>query len=104
VLLGALDIGSNSAQLQVVEVRPGAPPLPTLAVKEPTLLGDAFDAEGSIDIAGALREGIALHYLQTRLNETFALPLSPLNQVTGEDTGLPRRQQDREHPQLMQTP
>ena len=29
VLLGVLDIGSNSAQLQVVEVRPGAPPLPT---------------------------------------------------------------------------
>jgi exopolyphosphatase / guanosine-5'-triphosphate,3'-diphosphate pyrophosphatase len=52
----------------------------------------------------ALREGIILHYLQTRLNETFALPLSPLNHVTGEDTGLPRWYQDREHPQLMQTP
>jgi exopolyphosphatase/guanosine-5'-triphosphate,3'-diphosphate pyrophosphatase len=52
----------------------------------------------------ALREGIILHYLQTRLNETFALPLSPLNQVTGDDTGLPRWYQDREHPQLMQTP
>jgi exopolyphosphatase/guanosine-5'-triphosphate,3'-diphosphate pyrophosphatase len=55
VLLGVLDIGSKSAQLQVVEVRPGAPPLPTLAVKEPTLLGEAFDAEGSIDIAGVDR-------------------------------------------------
>ena len=52
VLLGVLDIGSNSAQLQVVEVRPGAPPLPTHAVKEPTLLGEAFDPDGSIDIAG----------------------------------------------------
>ena len=52
----------------------------------------------------ALREGIILHYLQTRLNETFALPLSPLNHVTGEDTGLPRWYQDREHAQLMQTP
>jgi exopolyphosphatase / guanosine-5'-triphosphate,3'-diphosphate pyrophosphatase len=39
----------------VVEVRPGAPPLPTLAVKEPALLGEAFDAEGSIDIAGVDR-------------------------------------------------
>ena len=55
MLLGVLDIGSNSAQLQVVEVRPGAPPLPTLAVKEPTLLGGAFDAEGAIDIAGVDR-------------------------------------------------
>ena len=52
----------------------------------------------------ALREGIILHYLQTRLNESLALPLSPLNHVTGEDTGLPRWNQDREHPQIMQTP
>ncbi len=55
MLLGVLDIGSNSAQLQVVEVRPGAPPLPTHAVKEPTLLGEAFDADGSIGIAGVDR-------------------------------------------------
>jgi exopolyphosphatase/guanosine-5'-triphosphate,3'-diphosphate pyrophosphatase len=52
MLLGVLDIGSNSAQLQVFEVRPGAPPLPTHAVKEPTLLGGAFDQEGAIDPAG----------------------------------------------------
>ena len=41
MLLGVLDIGSNSAQLQVFEARPCAPPLPTHAVKEPTLLGGA---------------------------------------------------------------
>ena len=55
MLLGVLDIGSNSAQLQVVEVRAGAPPLPTHAVKEPTLLGEAFDPAGAIDIAGVDR-------------------------------------------------
>ena len=55
MLLGVLDIGSNSAQLQVFEVRPGAPPLPTHAVKEPTLLGGAFDADGAIDPAGVDR-------------------------------------------------
>jgi exopolyphosphatase/guanosine-5'-triphosphate,3'-diphosphate pyrophosphatase len=44
MLLGVLDIGSNSAQLQVFEAYPGAPPLPTHAVKEPTLLGESFDA------------------------------------------------------------
>jgi exopolyphosphatase / guanosine-5'-triphosphate,3'-diphosphate pyrophosphatase len=55
VLLGVLDVGSNSAQLQVVEVRPGAPPLPIHAVKEPTLLGEAFEADGSIDIGGVER-------------------------------------------------
>lgn len=48
MLLGVLNIGSNAAQLQVFEVRPGAPPLPTNAVKEPTLLGDAFDSGGAI--------------------------------------------------------
>lgn len=55
MLLGVLDIGSNSAQLQVVEVRAGAPPLPTHAVKRPTLLGEAFDPDGSIDIPGVDR-------------------------------------------------
>jgi exopolyphosphatase / guanosine-5'-triphosphate,3'-diphosphate pyrophosphatase len=55
MLLGVLDIGSNSAQLQVFEVRPGAPPLPSHAVKEPTLLGGAFDANGAIDPAGVDR-------------------------------------------------
>jgi exopolyphosphatase/guanosine-5'-triphosphate,3'-diphosphate pyrophosphatase len=55
MLLGVLDIGSNSAQLQVFEVRPGAPPLPTHAVKEPTLLGEAFDPDGAVDPAGVDR-------------------------------------------------
>src|SRR2546429_285911 len=55
MLLGVLDIGSNSAQLQVFEARPGAPPLPTHAVKEPTLLGEAFGPDGTIDPAGVDR-------------------------------------------------
>jgi exopolyphosphatase / guanosine-5'-triphosphate,3'-diphosphate pyrophosphatase len=55
MLLGVLDIGSNSAQLQVFEARPGAPPLPTHAVKEPTLLGESFGPDGAIDPAGVDR-------------------------------------------------
>jgi hypothetical protein len=50
-----LDIGSHSAQLQVFEARPGAPPLPTHAVKEPTLLGESFDPDGAIEPAGVDR-------------------------------------------------
>jgi exopolyphosphatase/guanosine-5'-triphosphate,3'-diphosphate pyrophosphatase len=50
--MGVLDIGSNSAQLQIVDAYPGAPPLPTHAAKQPTLLGQSFDADGSIDNAG----------------------------------------------------
>lgn len=53
--LGVLDVGSNSAQLQVVEAYPGAPPLPMHAIKVPTLLGQAFDASGAIDASGVRR-------------------------------------------------
>lgn len=55
MLLGVLDIGSNSAQLQVFEARPGAPPLATHAVKEPTLLGESFDPDGAVEPAGVDR-------------------------------------------------
>ena len=55
MLLGVLDLGSHSAQLQAFEARPGAPPLPTHAVKEPTLLGESFDPDGTIEPAGVDR-------------------------------------------------
>lgn len=53
--LGVLDVGSNSAQLQIVDVYPGAPPLPTHAAKEPTRLGESFEPDGSIGDAGVQR-------------------------------------------------
>ncbi|WP_084628544.1 hypothetical protein [Amycolatopsis nigrescens] len=53
--LGVLDIGSNSAQLQVVDVVPGAPPLPAHAVKKPTLLGEEILPDGSLSKAGTER-------------------------------------------------
>jgi exopolyphosphatase/guanosine-5'-triphosphate,3'-diphosphate pyrophosphatase len=46
--LGVLDIGSNSAQLLAVDARPGAPPLPVHAIKEPSLLGERIEPDGSI--------------------------------------------------------
>ena len=46
--LGVLDIGSNAAQLQIVDVTAGGPPLPAQAVKAPTLLGEEMLADGSI--------------------------------------------------------
>lgn len=58
--LGVLDIGSNSAQLQVVEIFPGGPPLPRHAVREPTLLGDAFEPDGSVSVAGIERVAAAV--------------------------------------------
>src|SRR5262245_26393708 len=56
--LGVLDIGSNSAQLQVVDAYAGAPPLPAHAVKEPTLLADEIQPDGSISVRGLLSNGL----------------------------------------------
>jgi exopolyphosphatase/guanosine-5'-triphosphate,3'-diphosphate pyrophosphatase len=53
--LGVLDVGSNSAQLLVVDGHPGAPPLPAHAVKEATLLGEAIEPDGSIAEDGVER-------------------------------------------------
>jgi exopolyphosphatase/guanosine-5'-triphosphate,3'-diphosphate pyrophosphatase len=50
--LGVLDIGSNSAQLQIVHAAPGAPPLPIHAVKAATLLGEAIGPDHCLDTAG----------------------------------------------------
>jgi exopolyphosphatase/guanosine-5'-triphosphate,3'-diphosphate pyrophosphatase len=53
--LGVLDIGSNAAQLQVVDARAGAPPLPIHAVKVPTQLGEEVGAQGFISQEGVNR-------------------------------------------------
>ena len=55
VRLGVIDVGSNAAQLQVVDARPGAPPLPIHAVKLPTELGEEAGIDGSISGEGANR-------------------------------------------------
>jgi exopolyphosphatase/guanosine-5'-triphosphate,3'-diphosphate pyrophosphatase len=53
--LGILDIGSNSAQLQVVDAAVGAPPLPTYAVKEHTRLGESLAPNDAITPDGINR-------------------------------------------------
>lgn len=50
-----IDVGSNAAQLQVVDARAGAPPLPIHAVKLPTELGEEAGIDGSISSDGADR-------------------------------------------------
>jgi exopolyphosphatase/guanosine-5'-triphosphate,3'-diphosphate pyrophosphatase len=53
--IGVLDIGSTTAQLQVAEAVPGAPPLPTHAFKQRILLGEALQPDGTITDAGVAR-------------------------------------------------
>ncbi|MFC9357058.1 Ppx/GppA phosphatase family protein [Rhodococcus sp. NPDC057014] len=50
--LGVLDIGSNSAQLQIVEATAGAPPLPLHAVKAATRLGESIGVDQRLDEDG----------------------------------------------------
>jgi exopolyphosphatase/guanosine-5'-triphosphate,3'-diphosphate pyrophosphatase len=46
--IGVLDVGSNSAHLKVVDLRPGEPPRPVTSVKCPTLLADAINCDGQL--------------------------------------------------------
>lgn len=52
VMLGVLDIGSNSAQLQIVEATVGAPPLPLHAIKTATRLAESIGADQHLEEAG----------------------------------------------------
>ncbi len=95
MLLGVLDIGSNSAQLQVFEVRPGAPPLPTHAVKEPTLLGEAFGPDGAIDPTGVDRVVQAVNHAmgaarRLGVQQLYVFTTSAVRDATNRDEILDR--------------
>lgn len=60
--LGVLDIGSNSAQLQIVDLAAGSPPLPAHAVKNPTLLSEEITEAGEISAAGIERVSDAVSH------------------------------------------
>ncbi|WP_261984676.1 Ppx/GppA phosphatase family protein [Rhodococcus sp. WS3] len=53
--LGVLDVGSNYAQLQIVEATAGAPPLPLHALKAATGLAESIDASQCLDGNGIER-------------------------------------------------
>jgi exopolyphosphatase / guanosine-5'-triphosphate,3'-diphosphate pyrophosphatase len=50
-----LDIGSNAAQLEIVDVTAGGPPLPAHEIKEPTLLAEEMLRDGAIGPSGVER-------------------------------------------------
>ena len=53
--LGVLDVGSNAAQLHVVDASAGAPPLPIHAIKVPTRLSDEVGVDEAISQKGVDR-------------------------------------------------
>lgn len=75
--LGVIDVGSNAAQLQVVEARAGAPPLPIHAVKVPTRLGEEAGIGGSISRGGADRVVVAVQRALTAARELRVDQLCP---------------------------
>lgn len=90
-----LDVGSNSAQLQVVDAYPGAPPLPSHTVKVPTKLGQAFNANGEIDDAGVERVVRAVVRAmraarQFVVEQLFAFATSAVRDATNRDELLER--------------
>ncbi len=91
--LGVLDIGSNSAQLQVVDAYAGAPPLPAHAVKEPTLLADEIQPDGSISDVGIDRVTDSVGHaieaaLRLGVGELYAFVTSAIRDAANRDQVL----------------
>ncbi|OLR92772.1 Ppx/GppA phosphatase family protein [Actinokineospora bangkokensis] len=53
--LGVIDVGSNAAQLLVVDAHPGSAPLASYAFKRPTVLAEEIDADGALSAEGIRR-------------------------------------------------
>src|ERR1700749_1950094 len=107
MLLGVLDIGSNSAHLQVFEARSGAPPLPTHAVKAPTLLGEAFGPDGAIEPAGVDRVVGAVNHAMSAarrlgVQQLYVFTTSAVRDAANRDLILDRVEADaRVRPQYL---
>src|SRR5215471_17366595 len=93
--LGVLDIGSNSAQLQIVDAHPGAPPLPALAVKEPTRLAERIEASGEVSedgvesIVAAVADALGAAR-RHRVEQLFLFATSAIRDATNRDDILDR--------------
>src|SRR5438876_147670 len=96
--LGVLDIGSNSAQLQIVDASPGAPPLPALAVKEPTRLAELIEEDGSLSDEGVHRAVAAIDETlaaarRHSVEQLFLFATSAIRDATNRDKILDRIEQ-----------
>jgi exopolyphosphatase/guanosine-5'-triphosphate,3'-diphosphate pyrophosphatase len=97
--LGVLDVGSNSAQLLVVDVIPGGPPLPAYAIKRPTLLGASFEPDGSIDCDGVRRVvdavcGAMQEARRCDVEQLYAFGTSALRDATNRDQVVARIEEE----------
>ena len=93
--LGVLDLGSNSAQLLAVDARAGAPPLPAHAIKEPTLLGERIEPDGSIAPEGVqqVAEAVARAVLAAQrfgVDQLYPFATSAIRDATNSDEVVER--------------
>ena len=89
--LGVLDIGSNSAQLQIVDALPGAPPLPMHALKVGVLLGEDLGPEGEVSPEGIERVSRAVQSVLESARRYHVDQLYPF--VTAVIRDAPNREQ-----------
>src|SRR3954468_22256963 len=93
--LGVLDIGSNAAQLQIVDVTAGGAPLPAPAVKEPTLLGEEMLPDGAIGhvaverVCAAVSRAVEIAERQG-IDQLYAFVTSAVRDATNRDDVLDR--------------
>ncbi|WP_433040382.1 Ppx/GppA phosphatase family protein [Dactylosporangium sp. CS-033363] len=85
MLLAVLDVGSNSAHLQIVQARKGRPPLLVYRLKAPTLLAEEVTPEGALSPGGVDKvvEAVAATVEAFRAHE--ATDLIPLATATIRD-------------------
>lgn len=96
--LGVLDIGSNSAQLQIVDVSSGAPPLPAHAIKEPTSLGEEILPDGMLSETGTERVAAAVARAmraarQFEVDALYPFVTAAVRDATNRDTVIDRIEQ-----------
>jgi exopolyphosphatase / guanosine-5'-triphosphate,3'-diphosphate pyrophosphatase len=93
--LGVLDVGSNSAQLQVTDASAGGPPLPIYAAKEPTRLGQDVGTDGVIGEVAAARvvEAVARTLEAAHrweVEQLYAFATAAIRDATNRDEVLER--------------
>jgi exopolyphosphatase/guanosine-5'-triphosphate,3'-diphosphate pyrophosphatase len=87
MLLGVLDVGSNTIHLQVMQAHPGARPTPTTNLKTELRLTDYLDELGNISAQGIeqLHKAIAdalMHAKEFQTEEIVAFATSAIREAT----------------------
>ena len=114
MLLGVLDVGSNTIHLQVMQAHPGARPTPTTNLKTELRLTDYLDEIGNISPLGVeeLHKAIGdalVHAKEFKTEEIVAFATSAIREATNgaeviKEIGLDRIILETDAPYLTPVP